>query len=55
MSQESARVIQVIELRFKRGRGVDMADPVRIVTQYRTLEGELLAEVDPSVSPTRER
>jgi hypothetical protein len=43
-----ARVIKVIETGLDlRGEGTS-ASPVRRVTQYWTLEGELLAEVDPS-------
>lgn len=42
-----ARVIQVIETTLDmRGKGVN-GDPVRRVTQYWTLDGKLLAEVDP--------
>ncbi len=41
----SARVIQVIETEIRRGDGTH-ADPFRIVTQYWTLDGELLADVD---------
>jgi hypothetical protein len=44
----SARVMQVIETKLeRRGDGKDARSPVRIVTQYWSLEGELLAEVDP--------
>jgi hypothetical protein len=43
----NARVIQVIETGLDlRGKGVE-GDPVRRITQYWTLDGELLAEVDP--------
>lgn len=43
-----ARVIQVIETRLlRRGDGKDARSPIRIVTQYWTLDGKLLAEVDP--------
>ena len=41
----TARVIQVIEVVTTRGRGVEL-DPVRVVRQYYSLEGELLAERD---------
>lgn len=45
---DTARVIQVIETKLlRRGSGESNDDPIRIVTQYWTLEGELLAEVDP--------
>jgi len=43
----NARVIQVIETNLaRRGSGAE-ADPVRHVTQYWTLDGRLLFEVDP--------
>ncbi|MNV81866.1 hypothetical protein D3C71_1755610 [compost metagenome] len=43
---DTCKVIQVIETRLtRRGNGID--DPVRIITQYWTLDGVLLAEVDP--------
>ncbi len=42
----SAKVILVIETSLElRGNGVD--DPYRRVTQYWSLDGKLLAEVDP--------
>lgn len=41
-----AKVIQVIETVEHRGRGVE-GDPHRGVTQYWSLDGSLLAEVDP--------
>jgi predicted secreted Zn-dependent protease len=48
----SARVIQVIETTLAlRGSGKSEADPMRRVTQYWTLDGTLLAEVDPHLSP----
>lgn len=41
-------VIQVVRTRLmRRGRGLNSDDPIRIITQYWSLEGELLAEVDP--------
>mgnify|MGYP003185227036 CR=1 FL=1 len=43
---DRARVIQVIETLSLKGRGADQ-DPCRAVTQYWSLEGELLATVDP--------
>src|SRR5690349_21700402 len=42
----SSRVMQVIETVFNRGQGTS-DDPVREVTVYRSLDGELLAERDP--------
>ena len=47
-SHDYARVIQVIETRLeRRGIGKDESDPIRIITQYWSLDGVLLAEVDP--------
>jgi len=47
-TQFNARVLQVIATTLlRRGKGNDEDDPVRIITQYWTPEGELLAEVDP--------
>nr|DAY76834.1 MAG TPA: hypothetical protein [Caudoviricetes sp.] len=42
---ESAKVIQVIETKAKRGLGTEK-DPVRDVVQYWDLEGNFLAEMD---------
>lgn len=42
---DSAKVIQVIETKAKRGMGTKK-DPVRKVTQYWDLEGRFLAEMD---------
>lgn len=45
---DTARVTQVIETTIlRRGKGYDEADPMRVVTQYWTLDGRLIAEVDP--------
>lgn len=43
---KSARIIQVIETKTKRGLGTEK-DPVRDVTQYWDLDGKFLAEFDP--------
>jgi hypothetical protein len=44
---EQAKVIQVIETTlFRKGAGTPES-PLRCVTQYWTLDGKLLAEVDP--------
>lgn len=43
---DSAKVIQVIETISTRGKGTE-ENPCRIVHQYWSLEGELLAENDP--------
>lgn len=46
---DSARVIQVIETKSVRGKGVG-EDLCRNVTQYWDFEGNLLAENDPCVT-----
>ncbi|MCI9507664.1 MAG: carboxypeptidase [Oscillospiraceae bacterium] len=43
---DSARVIQIIETIAARGSG-SSEQPSRMVTQYWSLEGKLLAEADP--------
>ena len=43
---ESAKVIQVIEIREVRGAGTTN-DPVRVATSYWSLDGKKLAERDP--------
>lgn len=43
---DSARVIQVIETTSIRGSGDNESDRCRFVTQYWSMEGELLAEHD---------
>ncbi|APB77432.1 carboxypeptidase [Paenibacillus polymyxa] len=45
-TSNSAKVIQVIETKNDRGSGTE-TDPNRIITQYWSLDGELLAEYDP--------
>lgn len=48
----SARLIQVIETRLtRRGSGKSEEDPVRLVTQYWSVDGELLAERDHGAPP----
>jgi hypothetical protein len=42
---KDVEVIQVVRTRLLR-RGDGKTDPIRIVTQYWSLDGELLAEVD---------
>ena len=42
---QSAKVIQVIETKSKRGMGTEK-DPVREITQYWDMEGNFLAERD---------
>jgi hypothetical protein len=47
---DTARVIEVIETTIeRRGDGVG-ASPIRIIKQYWSLDGQLLAEVDPCAS-----
>lgn len=48
---DAAKVIPVIKTESARGSGKSSEDPVRIVTQYWSLEGELLAENDPIARP----
>jgi hypothetical protein len=43
----SAKVAQVIVVEAVRGNGMVDGDPIRIVTQYWSFDGELLAEHDP--------
>lgn len=43
---DSAKVIQVIVTEAIEGRGIE-DDPIRSVLQYWSLDGELLAKVDP--------
>jgi len=44
---DTARVIEVIETTLtRRGKGVE-GDPIRIITQYWSQDGKLLAEKDP--------
>ena len=45
-STDTARIIQVIVTKLLR-RGDGVKTPIRIITQYWTLDGKLLAEVDP--------
>lgn len=52
MSAQTVSLIRTDLLR--RGKGVE-DDPVRIVTQYWTWEGELVAEVDPLATRLHEK
>lgn len=45
------KVIQVIESVAPRGTGQSVASVLRGVTQYHSLEGDLLAESDPCPNP----
>lgn len=47
----SAKVIQVIRTTATRGKGNEN-DPCRIVTQYWSLDGKMLAENDPEAKIT---
>lgn len=43
-----AKVIQVVETDLeRRGSGRDESSPIRVVRQYYSFDGELLAELDP--------
>lgn len=44
----TARVIEVVETTFLRGKGVE-GSPIRIITQYWDKKGNLLAERDPLI------
>lgn len=45
---DTAKVVHLIETTIlRRGDGVHKDHPIRIITQYWTLDGELVAEVDP--------
>lgn len=52
---DSARLLLVIETKAARGSGNDPDDPVRTVTEYWSLEGRKLAEVDPIVQTADEQ
>ena len=45
---DMVRVVPVIQCTvLRRGAGIE-SDPIRLVTQYFSVQGELLAEFDPS-------
>lgn len=47
-ANDAVRVIEVIENTLKRrGSGASPDDQVRVITQYWSLDGQPLAEVDP--------
>lgn len=46
-----ARTVEVIRIVFTRGFGASPDSPFREVVQYRTLDGELLVEIDPCGRP----
>ena len=50
---DSAKVIQVIETKSARGAGTN-EQPSRMVTQYWSLDGQFLAEIDDLPSVTLE-
>ena len=53
---DTARLIQVVETTIeRRGDGKSDAAPLRVVTQYWTLDGRLLAERDPAETLTGSR
>jgi len=41
------KVVEVIEVTWKRGKGLDDSDPMREVKTYYARNGDLLAEFDP--------
>ncbi len=43
----SAILVEVIQVKSVRGKGLAPDDPIRVITQYWSKEGELLAERDP--------
>lgn len=50
---DEVKAIQVIETTLtRRGSGKSNADPIRVVTQYWSFDGTLLAEKDPYVGPS---
>lgn len=49
---DEAKAIQVIETTLTRRGAGFRDDPVRVVTQYWSLDGILLAEKDPFIGPT---
>ncbi|HMF60227.1 MAG TPA: hypothetical protein VK595_07645 [Vicinamibacterales bacterium] len=50
LPMDRAELVQVIRTSLtRRGDGKD--DPIRIITQYWSVDGELLAEVDPVGPP----
>ena len=51
---DHARVIHVIETTLER-RGNGTTDPIRVVRQYWSLDGKLLAEYDPAPEVTTQR
>lgn len=48
----TAKVIAAIETELeRRGTGKDLTSPIRIIKQFWTLDGKLLAEIDPITQP----
>lgn len=48
MNMDGVRAIAVIETTItRRGKGVE-GDPIRLITQYWSMDGQLLAERDPA-------
>jgi len=45
---DTVRVLKLIETTLtRRGEGKDLKDPIRIITQYWDLDGNLIFEIDP--------
>lgn len=47
---QSARIVEVIEIKTPAGKGTK-ENPNRVITEYWSLGGELLAVNDPEVTP----
>ena len=48
---DTVKVMQVIETTLlRRGVGIQ-TDPIRIITQYWTMDGQLIVEIDPCQHP----
>ena len=52
---DSAQIIQVIETKTAQGSGTTPDDPVRIVTEYWSFDGHLLAQIDPVMDSAETR
>ena len=50
---DTAKLIQVIETTILRRGDGTKENPIRFITQYWSIDGILLAEVDPHREPTR--
>ena len=51
ITNDGAKVIQVIVTRLTtRGDGLSPSDPIRLITQFWSMDGQLLASIDPTDS-----